>query len=675
MPKRVRTAFDVSLSASQREKLAIWLSQELDYALAARTSDQEIEYYHTLYEQGRTRGARNSPWPDAADFTSAIGTEKVDALKARIVKTIFTEQIWTVEGVGESAEKAPFVEEFHQWQAEAEGFQAAFAQAVHLSLLEPRGVLEVYEDRVRRPIRRTIRAQLATASTGEVIVGEALTPQFVRGSDGGFQVVSGPDPATGQEAPSAEVAMDAFEFVANGPRERVIPSRHFLVLPGNATERADIWGYAKRFYRRLDQLAERVRHEDYDAEAVAALGTEDERAQDTTLSGIPISVPPKSGPLAEKELWEVTLLADLSLILDEYRKPELRWYVTTIHKDKQQILRWKYDEIGRPRYFCITPFPKPNSTEGYIFLGNKLITVIEENTAWRNMLADRASIEVQVPMKRRQGSLWDPDEEPFGAKAVMTVRDMDEVQPFQIPQMTAPARERIIDTERQAEKLAGLTDIASGVNPNEDRTLGENQMVVFNSEIRIDEVVKNVQEPLEEIAQVRHLMWKRALAEREDGVELPESRLIGLETRGVDITRQMPDARVTAALLEGTYRFKPKGSVETADKERSKRVFNESLSSLAQLSQVNVMIGTLLQQPVVAKALLEKWAYLYNVDDKRAFLGADAMRLLQPQPQVMPPGIMPGPPGLPAQPTMPPPSVMARAPGPAPAPSSSGVVQ
>ena len=134
MPRH--SPWDLTLTQDRKDDLAQWLDREISNALSVRTaSDAEVEYWHRLYEQGRTRSAASAPWADAADLTSPIGTEKVDALRSRIVKTLFVDPIWTVEGWGDSAQKAPFVEEFHQWQAEASGFQAACARALHLSLI------------------------------------------------------------------------------------------------------------------------------------------------------------------------------------------------------------------------------------------------------------------------------------------------------------------------------------------------------------------------------------------------------------------------------------------------------------------------------------------------------------------------------------------------------------
>jgi hypothetical protein len=93
--------------------------------------------------------------------------------------------------------------------------------------------------------------------------------------------------------------------------------------------------------------------------------------------------------------------------------------------------------------------------------------------------------------------------------------------------------------------------------------------------------------------------------------------------------------------------------VESADKPRQQRMFAEGMNALASLAGVNPMIGLILQQPQVAKALIERWIYLYGGGlDKSAFLGPLAMQLLQTQ--MGTPGMLtPGgavPPGGPEQP-------------------------
>jgi len=101
---------------------------------------------------------------------------------------------------------------------------------------------------------------------------------------------------------------------------------------------------------------------------------------------------------------------------------------------------------------------------------------------------------------------------------------------------------------------------------------------------------------------------------------------------------------MTVAMMEGAFKFKPKGSVETADKPRQQKLFAEGLQALAGIIQFNPMIGAIVQQPMVAKALVERWIYLYGGGmDKAAFLGPMAMQMLAMQMQT--PGAIPGMPG------------------------------
>ena len=102
MPKHGRKPFELSLSKDQRDDLALELTRALDDALSVRSvTEQDIEYFHTLYEQGRTRG-RNRPWADAADLTSYLGTQYVDVLRSQIVRTIMLDPVFVVEGYGEA---------------------------------------------------------------------------------------------------------------------------------------------------------------------------------------------------------------------------------------------------------------------------------------------------------------------------------------------------------------------------------------------------------------------------------------------------------------------------------------------------------------------------------------------------------------------------------------------
>lgn len=648
-------AFDVTLSQEKRKDFALWLTRQIQDAETARSIPiPEVEYWWTLYEQGRTRSGAAMPWQDAADLTSYLGTEKVDALRARIMRTIMVDPIWTVEGWGDSAKKAPFVEDFHQWQAESEGLQPVLARVIHASLVETRAVLEVYEDTTERSNRTEIQAKLQTTPDGQFVMDEQMNPVLERDANG--ELIEVADNPQGLIATAATI-VDKPERVRKGPGYRVLPYKHFLVLPGHAKEKADIWGYAKYFTKRWDLLEDDAKRGVYDKAALASINDSNEVTSTTTLAGNPEPVATQEGSTSEKELYEAQLLYNFG--------EGLRWYVVTIHLPTSTILRLKHEDQAVHRYILFVPFPRPDrSHEGYSFLGHKLITTVEEHTAWRNMLADRASMEISAPIKRLVGALWDPDLQPFGPKAVIDVRDMKEVEPMQLPPAMQGAISREQEIVQASERVAGINDVALGQVPENSRTLGEVNLVAEQSFVRMDEVIKNLQEALEDLGQVRHAIWVNCVKEYgASGMPMPAALqgpeptpTPGLDDRGgqIDTTTIVPE------LLEGTFRFKPRGSTENADITKQRADYIQWLQALPMLIQTWPAMAMQISGNIeAAKSALEQGLRLFRQPDKQAWLTPpqppiDPMTGLPMPPQMgMPPG-MPGappgaPPGLPPQ--------------------------
>jgi hypothetical protein len=644
--RKQRNAFDVKMDAEEQKKLAVWLADELQNALDARAvAERETDYYHLLYEQGRTRQASAAPWPGAADLTSYLGTQNVDSLHARLMKTVWVEPIWTVEGWGPAAQNAPFVEEFHQWKAEEERLQSVLDKWALISLIETRGLIEVTEGTQQRKVRKEMWAQIAMAPdpmTGQPgpLFQDDGTPQLATDPQGKYIEAPEQD-AMGMPVPAAQVVVDSQEPVRTGPQYRVLPYRDSLILPGHARDKDEIWGYAKRIYRRMPDLREMAARGVYDPDAVEKLTNVSDREPDPALQRSGHSIASQEYDTVEKELWEVTLLKDL----DEQGE---RWYVCTINLSAQVLLRVQYDDLDRARYVPVILFPRPDRvTEGFSFIGHKLITTIEEHTAWRNMIADRAQMVAQTPVKKLQGALWDEYEQPWGAGMVMTVRDMREVEPFQIPDVPASLMQRETVMERTAERLAGVNDIAAGQTVAQgDKTLGEVQMATEQSFVRMDLVIRRFQEAMEDLAQIRHAIWKRTLAEQPEGVEVPESVLVGLESRGA----QVPGGRMTAAMLEGNFRFKPRGSVETADPRAMRMDFTQMMQAFPPFLQMLMMLGNTFG-PQAARAMLDQFVRVYRIPNRAAFVGQGAgPSPMMPQPMgMLPPGapMAGGPPMVP----------------------------
>jgi hypothetical protein len=638
--RKPRDPFDVKLDDEGKQKLAVWICDELQNALDARAVvERECDYWHVLYEQGRTRQASAAPWPGAADLTSYLGTQNVDALHARMMKTVNVDPIWTIDGWGAAAGNAPFVEEFHQWKAEEERLQAVLDKWGLISLIEPRGLLEVSESVQMRRVRKKqwVRLQMRpNPMTGEAapVFNEDLTPALETGPDGQYaEAQSEVDPMTGQPIPAVEVIVDSLEPIRTGPQYRVLPYRDSLILPGHARDKDEIWGYAKRLWKRLPDLQALAESGLYDPEVVAKLTTVSDREPDLALQRAGHTIAQQDRDTVEKELWEVTFLKDLD------GKGE-RWYVATVNRDNQVLLRIQHDDLNRSRYVPVILFPRPDrATEGFSFVGHKLITTIEEHTAWRNMIADRAQMIAQSPIKKMVGALWDEYEQPFGAAAVITVRDMNEIQPFQIPDVPGSLMNRESVMERTAERLAGVNDIAAGqVAQQGDKTLGEIQMATEQSFVRMDLVIRRFQEAMEDLFQIRHAIYQKMLAEHPEGIDAPQSVLTGLEMRGMSV----PGGRITAQMLEGQFRGKPRGSVETADPRAMRTDFVQMMQAFPPFMQTVMMIAQTFG-PQAARAMLDQFVRVFRVQNRAAFVGQGGMMPGMPMPGMGQPGMMPQP--------------------------------
>jgi hypothetical protein len=383
---------------------------------------------------------------------------------------------------------------------------------------------------------------------------------------------------------------------------------------------------------------------------------------------------------AEVELWELLILLDLRAFCEAYlcpvpkdTKPGARWYLVTLNLGTNALLRMQFDDLERSRFVPFILYPRADrATEGYSLVGHKLITTIEEHTAWRNMAADRAAMQVQVPIKRLTGALWDPVEQPWGAGAVIDVRDPREVEPFVIQDLTPAALTHIQMMEHTADLVSGVNDIAAGQVNSEQRTLGEVKLATANAGVRTNLVIKRFQEAMEDVWQIRHAIRKRMLAEQKE-MPAPSSLLGNLEGRGANVAQFLPDGKITAALLDGAFRGKPRGSVETADPFMKRQNWIQFLQILPTLMQT---FGMQTQDPLtLARAVWRETLRVFQVENQQAFLGspsqdvmlgqAGPMQLMMQQLMGggmpgMPPGL--GPAGAPSS-APPPPQMPMMAPG------------
>lgn len=631
MAKKRRDPFEVPLSAEKQEELARWLHREIDEAIQVRETivgtDGAIEQAWFKYEGGDKNLTKSFPWPGAANLGSPIITEKVDALRARMMATVFGDPIWTVEGYGSSAERAPVVESYHQWKAETLGLQKYVGRVFQAALVEGTGVLEV-TDRVdyRKGLRRARVLLQRDEMTGLPMLDETGQPVPVIKENGTFQEAEPGEP---------HLSMIVSDVVraTTGPSFRVLSLRDFFIIPGHAAELSDVWAYAKRFYRRLPELQAREKQGFY--KNVEALGKSGEREATSEETRQGISIAQQYDETAELEIWEVNLLADL----DDDGFEE--WYVVTLSTRHDTILRVQYKDYNTPQYILFTPFPRSFSVYGYSYADTKLGSLYDEHAALRNMYMDRSILATAAPMKVLEGSPFDVNTRPWGPREKIRVRDMNEVMPLDVKDVPNSVMAAMNMVLQFAERISGQNDTATGVLSQQDRTLGEVKLTTEQSWVRIDEVVKNIQEAMEDLFLILNAIYISALEENPE--EMPDVLTQVAVERGIDLGNKM-----TADVLLGIFRGKPKGSVEASDFSRMRADFAQLLTALTQMAQGSPALAAHLQSPNVIRSILTQLARIYRWPDRHnlvtPFTGQPPMPMMPPMGPGAPAGLPPAPP-------------------------------
>jgi hypothetical protein len=611
------------LSPERKQALTQFLVEHLEQAEEARhefVKDGGLyDIAHGLYEQAQR--SRPGAWPGAADLASYLPTEKVDALKARFMKILFgPDPVCYVEGWGETDERCAKVEAFHQWKLEDTRLQSIIAKAIHVALIEQNGILEVCDAYRTHKLRDQFMAKAKGDAFGgaELDAEGEMTPE----KDEAGRLV----PWQGDERqPRVEVIREsAIGPYANGPAYRLINSKDFQFLPAHAKSEDEVFGRFKRCWVRLSDLEARVDDKLYDKDAVAKIGKDSERDQRAEHARQSVVVQSREDQTAEKELWEGQVLYDIDGDgVDE-------WLYVCLSLRHQVLLRVAYDPIPSSRFINFVPFPRPDSVWGYSFLLHKLWTIADAHTAQRNMIADRSALATKAPMTRRKNSVYEPDEEPWAPGALLTVTDHDDLKPLIVPDVPASAQWIVTETLGAAERVTGIGDQAvSGVKPTSGQTATGASIVAQAAYVRVEDAIMHLRESLEDLYLLNNAFWIRALEQNELLGRYPAkgTQALDLERRGIQLPEDGPFA-FKAADLRGSFRFKPAGSTETADKQIQRQEFSVFISqALPAILQMSPQLAQMMQMnPRIGIKLMESALRLYDMRD----LQAEFAKLLGP---------------------------------------------
>lgn len=624
-------AFDIKLTPAEREQLTDELCTEIQDALDARATiiaeGGFIDYIDWFYEQGRT-APQERPFPGAADLTSYIITENVDAMQAHLMRAVYgVTPICFVSGWGPSAGRAQYVEAFMDWQARKGDMKEVLDKTIQGALLEDCFILEVREHVETRRHVEEIDAAIKTTPDGGAEFDAQGNVQVLTDADG--------EPVKAEDGqPAAHIKRSYVRTKRLGPRYEPISMKDFVYLPGHARTKHQVWGYAYRFWDRVPILNEKVEDGIYDKAAVNELGDQSDREMEQ-IPRVVDTVATQYGASSEKELWQLSLKRDL----DEDGLEE--WYLITLSLKHRQMLRLKLDtfvmKVGRPRCVPFVLFPRRNAVYGYSYAGDKLSTLAEEHTALRNMKADRGALATNKPLKVVQGAIWNPDTQPIGAGRTIPVRTQQDIEELDIADVPAGIVEQERSIIQAKERVGMLSDAMVGVLAQEKRTLGENRLVQGGSGTRVSTVIGRLHDSLAAVFELTHAIWLETLEADPQGLDAPQSIVSMMQSKGMPLQ----GGRFTASALRGEFSFEPYGSIETANPERQRADFNNGILALTNLAKVFVGFQRIFANPEAEKAMLEEFLRVYNIRDRDAILGAYQTPL--PMPPAMGPGMSPGP--------------------------------
>ncbi len=630
MPKN---PYAIRLPAAQHAELTTKLVEELRSGKRARdlhmSDNGLIDFYYSLYEQQSQRGiSRDTQRYGEADLTSPIATENVDSLTARATHTLFKQEpVWMVEGIGDSAQKAPIVEAFLQLRQERMRFQKTAKRAITSSFVETGSILEVCDD--TEPCERVYvaKAQPRQAPDGTVELDPETGQPYPTVDEIG-------DPVEVEQGAEAyvEVKQTWTDYRRRGAYVRSISMKDFLFLPSHARDDREVWGHATRFYLTEAEILRKVKAKQWktaDVEKIAPGTQEREQRSEHDRAGVTVEQTTSGFKGNDQEFWRVQCWVEVP------GKQGLRCIIAIVSEIHSVILEVQEDWLGAFRTVLLAPYPCPYSVYPYSLVGTKLLTTELEHTAWRNMNADRDTLEANAPLKVRRGSGFDPALQPFGAGRTVMLDNMDDVMPFEFKGSSVQALNKEAQCVTDAQRIVGLNDIAIGQQSKTDRTLGENKMATTQSFVRTDDPISNLNEAFEEVGWLIHAIEQQALKDREAGEGIDATDSVMQSVKRYDPAFQ---GTFTSDMVDGDFLFKLRGSTDMADPQARLQRAEAMFATMANYSKVNPLVAQRMASPEMEKAMMQMVVDEFKPRNTKAFLDP-----LQPPPMMGMEG-MPGDP-------------------------------
>ena len=452
-----------SISIEAQTELIAELKHHYDTFMSAiNKHHRNIEEWHRLYEAIPRRKVKKFPWPGASNFQVHLISSTLNALHARLVKSVQVDPVYLVEPRTEAAAAGldKKVEEYMDYWVDQMGLGRSLDKLFLLMLIEGTGILRL--DWLMRKGR----------------VPDLMVPQA-----------------------SGDVPLESQEYIEySGPQVTPVPLKNFLLIPADAPEIKDAVYVGHRVWRTEQQLRDLATQGVYFN--VGRLlegpdgGTPPERAPRSTAGRV---VTPESGRDSRYKKASSYELVELYGKYDfgDGEVPAL----ITFNPDRKILLRlepYPYD-FGRAPYVDFCVYPRPN-----FFWGRSVPEILSssqrELTAFHNMRADAIAKRISPPILVDQSSGVDPNRHKWRPGALIRVNGVESMRELQLQDVPSSLFGHTQDIRADAERAMGVSDYNLGISPTSQRTATEVNRVVSEGYVQNDVLVARLQYSMRDLA-------------------------------------------------------------------------------------------------------------------------------------------------------------------------------
>lgn len=417
---------------------------------------KNLDRWHKLYEAKRQE-RKTFPWEGASDYTVPLSMAIVDSVHGRIMKAVFeVDPLWVA---------APRTPAAHDTAKKAEWYLDMWADNMRLAHVLDSVAMNMLQDGV---------GILKTDWVREV--------RRIPSQDGSQQEV--------------------VEY--EGPRGYAVPLKDFVLIPPDSPTIDDAVYVGHRVFLNQQKLQARQKAGVYfNVSKLLEKAGDDKTGGEVHPSGVLATSGSGSSAYPETRQFEVVEMYG-SYEFDPSVGPEPALFTFSPQHDILLRLEPYAYQYARAPYtdFCI--FPRSN-----FFWGRSLVEMLEsaqeELTALHNMRADSIVRQVAPPILRRQGAVWNPEDDPWKPGQVIDVTDPAEIVEMNLSPVPNSIFAHAQDILANTERMTGMSDLFMGRISSPYQTATATTTARSEGLVRIDVSITRFQESMRRLAWI--LWW------------------------------------------------------------------------------------------------------------------------------------------------------------------------